>query len=278
METEGGPFLLTPVSRLHAWTGRHGDDDLVIDAADAGHSECYALPGRNVVFLDDEPLRTTIMESRSLVVQWLHSPSEGEPSGATASSPETGRTTMAAKCTGGPEGWQWSRRVGPVSLLAALVLAALTLSGCGRGPDSADAGPGRETRAPQSADPGVRQDRQPVRTHFPELGDFSSVIWKEEILGKDTSRVPGPSDVRVSGVVRLADADVARLKDDYAWRHEPSTPVVLSDIRPHVPAGTHWQTSEDFTAAVTQEHYSGAFHADFEQRIVVFDAINPEPG
>ncbi|PWI11741.1 hypothetical protein DIZ27_03170 [Streptomyces sp. NWU339] len=29
--------------------------------------------------LDDEPLRTTIMESRSLVVQWIRSPSEEEP-------------------------------------------------------------------------------------------------------------------------------------------------------------------------------------------------------
>ncbi|GGT30624.1 Imm21 family immunity protein [Streptomyces chromofuscus] len=78
LETDGGPFLLTPVSQLHQWTGYNGDYDLVIDATDAGHSECYAFPGRNVAVLGDEPLRTTIMESRSLIVQWIYSNSEEE--------------------------------------------------------------------------------------------------------------------------------------------------------------------------------------------------------
>lgn len=78
LETDGGPFLLAPVSLLPSWTGYEGDYDLVIEATDAGHSECSALPGRNVVILGDEPLRTTIMESRSLIVQWIYSNSEDD--------------------------------------------------------------------------------------------------------------------------------------------------------------------------------------------------------
>lgn len=76
LETDGGPVLLCPVSLLSSWTGYNGDYDLVIEMTDAGHSECYALPERNVVILGDEPLSTTIIESRSLIVQWISGNSE----------------------------------------------------------------------------------------------------------------------------------------------------------------------------------------------------------
>ncbi|WP_060887727.1 Imm21 family immunity protein [Streptomyces caniscabiei] len=78
LETDGGPFLLAPVSLLPSWTGYEGDYDLVIEGTDAGRSECYLLPGRNVVVLGDEPLATTVMEARSLIVQWIHSDSEDD--------------------------------------------------------------------------------------------------------------------------------------------------------------------------------------------------------
>ncbi|MBY8868820.1 Imm21 family immunity protein [Streptomyces sennicomposti] len=58
--------------------GYNGDYDLVIEMTDAGHSECYDLPGKGVVVLGDEPLATTVIESRSLVVQWIHGDSEEE--------------------------------------------------------------------------------------------------------------------------------------------------------------------------------------------------------
>ncbi|WNZ09167.1 Imm21 family immunity protein [Streptomyces sp. 11x1] len=78
LETDGGPFLLAPVSLLPTWTGYEGDYDLVIEGTDAGRSECYLLPGRNVVVLGDEPLASTVLESRSLIVQWVHANSEDE--------------------------------------------------------------------------------------------------------------------------------------------------------------------------------------------------------
>ena len=78
LETDGGPFLLAPVSLLPSWTGYEGDYDLVIDATESGQSECYVILGRNVAILGDESLRTTILESRSLIVQWIYSNSESD--------------------------------------------------------------------------------------------------------------------------------------------------------------------------------------------------------
>ncbi|MET8631636.1 Imm21 family immunity protein [Streptomyces sp. NPDC004680] len=76
LETEGGPVLLCPVSQLLSWTGYNGDYDLVIEMTDSGHSECYVLPERKVVIFGDEPLPTTVIESRSLIVQIIYANSE----------------------------------------------------------------------------------------------------------------------------------------------------------------------------------------------------------
>jgi hypothetical protein len=65
---------------------------------------------------------------------------------------------------------------------------------------------------------GPAQDQQVIQDLAPECpaapfrsGDFDSAERNGEILGKGRSAVPGPSGFRVSGVVRLADVDTARL-------------------------------------------------------------------
>jgi hypothetical protein len=78
LETDGAPFLLIPVELLPSWTGYEGDYDLVIDVTDSESADCYVLPERSVAVLGDEALRTTTMESRSLVVQWVYSDSEND--------------------------------------------------------------------------------------------------------------------------------------------------------------------------------------------------------
>ncbi|MEV6587028.1 hypothetical protein [Streptomyces acidicola] len=79
----------------------------------------------------------------------------------------------------------------------------------------------------------------------------------------------------MSGVVRLTDVDAARLRDGYAWQDAPGQPEVPSDLRVQVPAGARWQTSPDFTRAVTGDRYTATFHADLERKVLVFDAVNP---
>ncbi|MFD8429799.1 hypothetical protein ACFV1R_19580 [Streptomyces coelicoflavus] len=158
----------------------------------------------------------------------------------------------------------------------AVAVAVVALSGCGRHAGVADGAGPRESRAAVSGAPGIRRDEGPVRQRFPELGDVAGVEWTGEVLGKRRSSAPGPTDVRMSGVVRLTDADASRLSEEYVWQDGPGTPVVSSLLRPRVPESTRWQTSAEFTAVVTRGRYSAAFHADFDRQVIVFDAVNPE--
>ncbi|MCF6525026.1 hypothetical protein [Streptomyces sp. JJ36] len=112
--------------------------------------------------------------------------------------------------------------------------------------------------------------------YFPEFGALQSVVWKGEVLGEGRSAVPGPSDLRVSGVAVLTAAAAGELRTAYAWQDAPGTPSVLADVRPHVPESPRWQVSDAFTSAVTGERYSGSFSVDFTRKVVVFDTRNPE--
>lgn len=159
---------------------------------------------------------------------------------------------------------------------AALAVAVVALAGCGRHPGAADGAGSREPEAAVSAAPGIRRDEGPVRQRFPELGDVAGAEWTGEVLGSGRSSAPGPTDVRMSGVVRLTDADASRLSEEYVWQDGPGAPVVSSLLRARVPQSTRWQTSADFTAVVTRGRYSAAFHADFGRKVIVFDAVNPE--
>ncbi|MET4660575.1 hypothetical protein ABID80_004301 [Streptomyces sp. PvP037] len=144
-----------------------------------------------------------------------------------------------------------------------LALAGVLVAGCGAGAGAA-------------SEPEVRRDEKVIRRYFPEFGDFEEVVWAGETLGDDSrGSVPGPSDVRVSGVVRLAESDARRLRGAYEWRAAPDGPDVLPGIRPHVPGEADWLTSEGFTATVTGGRYPGAFHLDLRKKTLVFDARNP---
>ncbi|GGW85257.1 hypothetical protein GCM10010297_02490 [Streptomyces malachitofuscus] len=143
-----------------------------------------------------------------------------------------------------------------------LVLTGVLVAGCG-------------AVAGSTPSDGVRRDAKVVRQYFPELGDFEEVVWTGELLGDARSAVPGPSDFRVSGVIRLTSSDTRRLRSEYAWQNGPGRPDVLAGIRPHLPGQAAWRTSDEFTATVTEGRYTGSFHVDFQKHTLVFDARNP---
>lgn len=154
-------------------------------------------------------------------------------------------------------------------LLATVVMGAMAVAGCGAQRSDA-ARP--EASASASAEARVRHDKQPVRVRFPQLGDFERVAWSASPLGEADARVPGPTDVRMSGIVWLTAADAASLRSAYAWRTANAGPDVLDGLSAHVPDDVSWQVT-----AVYAESAEGAavFHADFDRKVVVFDAVNP---
>lgn len=155
--------------------------------------------------------------------------------------------------------------------VAGLAVFSALLTGCGTEGGAAE----HPARAGSSAEKDVRHDRELIREYFPEFGQLDTVVWQGKVLGAKRSAVPGPSDVRLSGVAKLTSADAERLRGAYAWEKKADTPEVLPSIRPYVPGSSRWQVSKDFTLSVTEGVYLGSFYVDFQQRVVVFDARNP---
>lgn len=121
----------------------------------------------------------------------------------------------------------------------------------------------------------VRHDEEPVRKRFPRLGDFERVAWQAGARGKTDARtlVPGPTDIRMSGIVWLAAEDAERLRTEFVWRAAEDGPKLLEGPAGYVPDGASWQVSEAFESSAAN---AATFHADFDRNVVVFDAVNPE--
>lgn len=148
----------------------------------------------------------------------------------------------------------------------ALVVAGLAVtSGCGEPPSG-----GAGAKAPGFDE--VRHDEGPVRARFPELGDPERVAWVARPLGEADPRVPGPTDVRMSGVVRLSAGTAESLRSVYAWRVTEAGPKVLPELSSHVPDDASWQVADAYEPGAEA---SGELHCDFGRRVVVFDAVNP---
>jgi hypothetical protein len=118
----------------------------------------------------------------------------------------------------------------------------------------------------------IQRDKKPVLERFPKLGNVTDVAWDEVPLGSASSRIPGPTDYRFSGVAHLGKECVRRLQQDYDWA-PAGTPAVLGSIAPLVPEGAAWKVSEKFTSVVTDDLYTAEFHFDPRGGILVFDVV-----
>ncbi|MFE2556197.1 hypothetical protein ACFXGT_09195 [Streptomyces sp. NPDC059352] len=180
------------------------------------------------------------------------------------------------------------------------LLSTTLISGCGGADGPADGRPATtpSSRSTEQSPPKaeIRRDTAPILRRFPQFGTVTGVEWASAPLGKADSRVPGPTDYRLSGVATLAKADVRRLLEEYAWTPSAEPPDVLAIIAPGVPEesetskasktptgstastaskGIAWRSSEAFTSAVTGDVYSATFHLDPATGTMVFDAVNP---
>ncbi|OEJ93766.1 hypothetical protein J116_004075 [Streptomyces thermolilacinus SPC6] len=137
------------------------------------------------------------------------------------------------------------------------------------GPDTRGAGSGPSPPVP-------RHDPEPIEARFPQLGPLAGSPGRHgRRRAQGRQLVPGPTDVRLSGVARLTPDSARRLVAAHPWSPAATPPAPLDAVAPEVPPGTARRTSDAFVRAVTWGRYEADFHFDPEQRIMVFDALNP---
>ncbi|WP_066945269.1 hypothetical protein [Streptomyces lushanensis] len=166
-------------------------------------------------------------------------------------------------------------RAGFLGRAVAGVVAVVVVSGCAGAADTSVEGSGGRARASESPPGAVRHDRRPIQDRFPEFGDISGTSWVSDVLNDGRSGVPGPSDVRLTGVASLSAAAVAAISERYSWKTSQPPSSVPEALLSELPADGDWRTSADFDAAVTRGEYDGTFHLSAERGVVLFDAVNP---
>ncbi|MFD5243875.1 hypothetical protein ACFWIW_05005 [Amycolatopsis sp. NPDC058340] len=90
----------------------------------------------------------------------------------------------------------------------------------------------------------VHTDPAPVAEDFPEIGEIVQASWVEERLGASEGRIeaPGPSDLRLSAVVKLRREAVAKVLDGY--KCQAGSPAVPEPLKGLFPTGVKWLSCE----------------------------------
>ncbi|MFE6613062.1 hypothetical protein [Amycolatopsis sp. NPDC057786] len=93
---------------------------------------------------------------------------------------------------------------------------------------------------PPPAEMAVRTDSAPVAEDFPEVGEIVSASWVEERMGATEGRdaAPGPSDLRLSALVKLRREAVAKVLADY--KCQAGSPAVPESLKGLFPSGVKW--------------------------------------
>ena len=86
----------------------------------------------------------------------------------------------------------------------------------------------------------VHTDPAPVAEDFPEVGEIVSASWVEERMGAAEGRdaAPGPSDLRLSALVKLRREAVAKVLADY--KCQAGSPAVPEPLKGLFPTGVKW--------------------------------------
>ncbi len=117
------------------------------------------------------------------------------------------------------------RTVGKILVVAAVVLTAAC--------DPAPPGEPEEKAA-------VHTDPAPVAEEFPEVGEIVEASWVEERMGVSEGRIeaPGPTDLRLSAVVKLRLEAVSRVMSGKECHL--GTPAAPESLKALMPTGVAW--------------------------------------
>ena len=64
----------------------------------------------------------------------------------------------------------------------------------------------------------LRTDIETLQKWFPSLQGIKSAKWKVDVLGKNESRVPGPSSYRAYGLIVLEEEQAQEYFGQYEWK------------------------------------------------------------
>ncbi|WP_340686460.1 hypothetical protein LCL61_09290 [Amycolatopsis coloradensis] len=90
----------------------------------------------------------------------------------------------------------------------------------------------------------VRTDPAPVAEDFPDVGEIVEASWVEERMGTSEGRIeaPGPSDLRLSAVVKLRPAAVSKVISDL--KCGAGVPEVPKQLKGLLTPGVAWLSCE----------------------------------
>ncbi|MCB5183031.1 hypothetical protein [Streptomyces antimicrobicus] len=175
------------------------------------------------------------------------------------------------------------RRTAPWASAGVAAVAVVAVVSCGRsaapGPAGGAAGQPRPTPSAAAQWPcAPRTETGPITVRFPEFGPLAATTWcgTTPPSGSRPS-VPGPTDVRLFGV--LTPGDAARVRaylDDPSYAFAPSAPErVPQELRGSLPQDAVWVSSRKLDRQITGGRYGGRFHLDRTSGQVVFDCLDP---
>ncbi|WP_410585361.1 hypothetical protein [Amycolatopsis sp. lyj-108] len=90
----------------------------------------------------------------------------------------------------------------------------------------------------------VRTDTAPVAEDFPDVGEIVEARWVEERMGVSEGRVeaPGPSDLRLSALVKLRPEAVSKVISDL--KCHAGAPPAPEQLKALLPSGVKWLSCE----------------------------------
>ncbi|MFF6780331.1 hypothetical protein [Streptomyces sp. NPDC012510] len=122
----------------------------------------------------------------------------------------------------------------------------------------------------------VRDTTQQVADRFSGLGKVVSAEWCAIDLTGGSSRVPGPSDIRMVGCFETTATDMRRILDDRDREFERVETVdVPEPLRRCVGGPSEWVTSTEIDEEITGGLYTATFSFDRLSNRVLFDTVNP---
>lgn len=159
------------------------------------------------------------------------------------------------------------------ALKGVLLLAAIVSVGSCGSSEPRGSAPGTD-RA--SAGCGIRDTTQQVADRFSALGKVVTTEWCAMDLAGGSSRVPGPSDIRMVGYFETTAEDMKAVLDAPDRTFEKAEPEDIPDaLGASTSEETEWLTSPEVNEEITAGLYTATFFFDRTSNKILFDAVNP---